>query len=234
MLVGVLEHECLELNNRFYTYHNKQRPYILLKWATSSDGFFDVNRGILSVDDAKPTWITNKYSQQLVHQFRAAEHAILVGTETVLKDNPRLDVRHVAGNNPIRIVLDKSLRIPLRYHIFNGKCKTIIITDCKTEVINDYLSVANLIIERIDFSKSIVDEINKVLYLNEIQSVLIEGGKQLIESFLKTNIWDEAKVFTGETALKSGIKSPLINTNPYKSQFVMGDLLSFYKNQNIL
>lgn len=230
IVIGILEQECIDLNKRFYTYHNKKRPFVVLKWATSADGFFDVERSIADFEDAKPTWITNNYSQQVVHRLRATEQAILVGTETVIKDNPSLNVRTVKGNNPIRIVLDKSLRIPLHYKVFNGTCKTILITDFLAETQNNYSMISDLKIERIDFKKEIASQIAEVLCKNEIQSVMVEGGKQVLESFLDANYWDEAYVFTGAIDFTSGLKSPVINYSPSNQINILGDTLSIYKN----
>lgn len=234
VIVGVLERECLNLNKRFYTFHNKKRPFIVLKWATSSDGFFDINRNISSMDEAKPTWITNKYSRQIVHQLRALEQAILVGTETILKDNPSLDVRDFSGNNPTRIVLDKSLRIPLEYKIFNGDINTLLITDNKSVLKNEYTLIPGLKVEKIDFSKNIVMQLIDVLYNNEILSVMIEGGKQVLESFIAADLWDEAYIFKGNTTLKEGIKSPELNSSLWESKLLMGDTMSMYKNKYTL
>lgn len=228
--VGVLEKDCLELNKRFYTYHNKRRPYIILKWATSNDGYFDVDRDISDLADAKPTWITNTYAQQLVHQLRTGEQAILVGTKTVLKDNPKLDARNFSGKNPIRVVLDKSLKISLNYQVFNGKLKTIVIADKGTEVANFLTTISDLKVEKIDFQNNIVLQILEVLYKHEIQSLIVEGGKQLLESFINHNLWDEAFVFKGKVELKGGIKSPEIKEKWITQRDVLGETVSFYKN----
>ncbi|MDP3352466.1 MAG: bifunctional diaminohydroxyphosphoribosylaminopyrimidine deaminase/5-amino-6-(5-phosphoribosylamino)uracil reductase RibD, partial [Flavobacteriaceae bacterium] len=206
--VGILEKECLELNKRFYTFHNKKRPYIILKWAESKDGFIDIDRNVNSIKNAKSTLISNLYSRQLVHQYRAEEQAILIGTETAIKDNPKLDVRNMIGNNPIRIVLDKSLRIPIEYHIFDGSVKTIVFVDKNTIVNQQYSTIPNLIIEPINFEESVIKQLLNVLFKHEIQSVLVEGGKQLLDSFIAQNCWDEARVFVGVNTLENGIKAP--------------------------
>jgi diaminohydroxyphosphoribosylaminopyrimidine deaminase/5-amino-6-(5-phosphoribosylamino)uracil reductase len=228
--VGILEQECVDLNKRFYTFHNNKRPYIILKWAASNDGFIDVNRTVNSDKDAKPTWITNEYSRLLVHQFRTEEQAILIGTETAIKDNPKLDARNWNGNNPIRIVLDKSLRIPLHYHIFDGSVKTIIVID-KNTIINDLLkSLSNIHLEVINFKESMMEQLIRVLHKHEIQSVIVEGGKQLLESFINQNLWDEARVFIGNKSFINGVASPNIKGDKLTEISIFGDSLSIYKN----
>ena len=170
VVVGVLEEECIELNKRFFTYHTKKMPYVVLKWAETKNGFIDIDRQVINKDEAKPNWITNQYSRQLVHKWRAEEQSILVGTNTVINDNPKLDVRSWFGKNPIRIVMDKNLRIPNNYNVIDGSVKTIIVT----EKVNE-LKGNNLFYERVDFSKDLAQQICKILYKHEIQSI-IEGG----------------------------------------------------------
>ena len=227
--VGILEEECLELNKRFYTFHNKKRPYIILKWAESKDGFIDVDRNVNSIKNAKSTIISNNYSRQLVHQFRAEEQAILIGTETAIKDNPRLDVRNMSGLNPIRVVLDKTLRIPIDYNLFDGSIKTIVFIDKSTVVNQYYLKIQNLYIESINFEESAIEQLLSVLHQHEIQSVIVEGGKQLLESFINLNYWDEARVFVGINTLENGVKAPKINGLKKWGTAIMEDTLLVYK-----
>ncbi len=195
--VGILEDACLDLNKRFFTFHNKKRPYILLKWAKTKDDFI----GKLQKETIEPIWISNNYSQQLVHKWRSEEQAILVGTNTVISDNPSLTSRKFFGKNPTRIILDKNLRIPIHFNVLDNTAKTIILTKKQAENIN------NIFYEKIDFS-NLTKEINRVCIKHEIQSVIIEGGKQTLDSFIKNNNFDEALVFIGNKRLESGIKSP--------------------------
>ena len=205
--IGILEDECNELNKRFFTFHTKKRPYIILKWAESQDGFI----APLEREKKEPVWITNEFSRQLVHKWRSEEQAILVGTNTVLEDNPSLTVRDWTGNNPIRIVLDQNNRIPKESPIFDNQAKTISISK-----------------DSINFSNTIVTEIADFLFKNEIQSVIIEGGCQTLQSFIDANIWDEARVFKGAISLKNGIKAPLITSvNTKKEQLLEDQLLTF-------
>jgi len=217
--VGVLEEECKELNKRFFTYHNKKRPYIILKWAQTQDGFIapENNEGI--------TWISNTFSKQLVHKLRAEEQAILVGTNTAITDNPKLNCRLWQGKNPIRVVLDKTLRIPKDYHVFDGAVKTFIITKKAQENKN------NLYFETIDFSENMAQQICEVLYKYEIQSVIIEGGTQTLQTFINANLWDEALVFTGTSSFTKGIKAPKLKGRFISEQKIKNDTLSFYKNE---
>lgn len=223
--VGVLEKECLDLNKRFYTYHNKQRPYVILKWAASADGF--IAKKLIENQKREPVFITNTASLQMVHQWRAEEQAILVGTHTAVADNPKLDVRHSFGNNPIRVVLDRALRIPKDSHIFDTSVKTIVITD-KSKV-SSAKSVENLIFEGIDFAKSVPQQICDVLYRHKIQSVLIEGGAQTLQSFIDVNLWDEARVFEGKIMFKSGVNAPSIKGVRVSEQNIKDDTLSILK-----
>ncbi|MDP2088959.1 MAG: bifunctional diaminohydroxyphosphoribosylaminopyrimidine deaminase/5-amino-6-(5-phosphoribosylamino)uracil reductase RibD [Flavobacteriaceae bacterium] len=228
--VGVLEQECLELNKRFYTFHDQKRPYIILKWAQTADGFIDILREVNDLKEARPNWISNEYSRQLVHQWRTEEAAVLVGTETVLKDNPKLNSRNWSGNNPVRIILDKSLRIPLTYHIFDGLVKTIVFIDKSTKVNQLYSNIPNLVLEPINFEEAVIGQLLGVLFKHEIQSVIVEGGKQLLESFIQQNYWDEARVFTGKNTFDNGVKAPKINGIKQTEINIFGDTLIVYKN----
>ena len=230
VIVGELENECFELNKRFYTFHNKKRPYVILKWAESKDGFMDTDRKVNAIHEANPTWISTVYSRQLVHQFRAEEQAILIGTETALKDNPKLDVRSMSGINPVRVVLDKSLRIPFNYNLLDGSIKSIVIIDASTDVNRQYLTISNLVIEPIDFKSNVVEQLLEVLYKHEIQSLIVEGGKQLLESFIHENYWDEARIFVGSSNLNNGVKSPEFKGVKQLEITIFDDLLTVYKN----
>ena len=195
--IGILEAECNELNKRFFTFHEKKRPYIILKWAESKDGFI----APLEKLEKKPVWITNQYSRQLVHKWRSEEQAIFVGTQTVIDDNPKLDVRDWTGNNPIRVVLDQNNRISNDSQIFDGQTKTIVFSKFKPTVEKE-----NIIFEVIDFEQNIATQIVQKLYQHQIQSVIIEGGRQTLQTFIDENLWDEARIFIGDIKIKEGIK----------------------------
>ncbi|MFA5555778.1 MAG: bifunctional diaminohydroxyphosphoribosylaminopyrimidine deaminase/5-amino-6-(5-phosphoribosylamino)uracil reductase RibD [Flavobacteriaceae bacterium] len=202
--VGFLENECRELNKRFFTFHQKKRPYIILKWAQTQNGFI----APLQKKETKPVWISNEFSRQLVHKWRAEEQAIMVGTNTVLQDNPRLDIRSWTGENPIRIVLDRELKITSGFSVYNKSVKTIFITE--KERLSEH---ENQVFEKIDFNKNVNIGILDVLYKHQIQSVIVEGGAVLLESFIKNDLWDEARVFTSDLSFEKGIKAPEFNTN---------------------
>ena len=200
--VGVLEKECLELNKRFFTFHNKKRPYIILKWAESRDGFI----APLSKDTKAPIWISNEYSRQLVHQWRAEEQAILVGTQTVLDDNPKLDVRDWIGKNPTRIVLDRHVKIDSNYFVNDGKTKTMVITEQENLIESE-----NVRAEIITFDNQLSQKIVDLVYRLGLQSIIIEGGKQTLQTFIDDRLWDEARVFVSHTILEKGITAPQLN-----------------------
>jgi len=225
VVVGVLEKECLELNKRFYGYHNKKRPYIILKWAASADGFIAPK----SSENKKraPIFLTHKKSLQLVHKWRTEEQAILVGTQTAMADNPKLDVRHLDGKNPIRIVLDRTLRIPKNSHLFDASVLTLVITDVKSNTPNQS---KNLIFKHIDFSQNVPLQICAILYKHHIQSVIIEGGALTLQSFIDTNLWDEARIFTSDKSLVEGLKAPVIKGQVFKREKIIDNQLIFIQN----
>ena len=218
VIVGVLEKECLALNKRFFTYHNKKRPYIILKWAESIDGF------IAPKNNSKITWITNNFSRQLVHKLRTEEQAILVGTNTAIIDNPKLNIRNWKGSKIVRVILDQTLKIPSENHIYDGTLKTIILTAKKRE------NKANLFFEIIDFDKEITSQICNVLYQHKLQSVIIEGGSKTLQSFIKANLWDQAHLYKGVTMFEKGIQAPKINGRLAIIKNIKNDSISIYNN----
>jgi len=223
--VGVLEKECNELNKRFFTFHQQKRPYIILKWAESEDGFLAPEKEM--DQDRKPVWITNQYSRQLVHKWRSEEQAILVGTQTVINDNPKLNTRDWAGNNPVRVVLDQNNRISKDSFIFDDTVKTIVFT--KSEINS---STENTVFESIDFDQNIIPQILTVLHQNQIQSVIIEGGLQTLQSFIDENIWDEARIFIGKTSFGKGTKAPVISKKNTTKTLVQNDELIYVRNHD--
>ncbi len=220
VVVGALDKECKEVNKRFFTFHQKKRPYIILKWAETKDGFIDKKR--IRNSEKQPTWISNKFSQQLVHKWRSEEQAILVGTNTVVEDNPRLNVRSWGGENPIRLVLDNSMRIPRDLHVFDGSVKTIVFTSSKAGFGSEK---ENIQLEYIDYSKNIPAQICEILFQQEIQSVIIEGGAQTLQSFINENLWDEARIFIGDTVFDKGLKAPIIEGQLKEIQTTSSDIL---------
>ena len=232
VITNVLEQECLQHHKRFFTVQNKKRPYIILKWAQSQDGFI----APASKNEQKPVWISNKNSQQLVHKWRSEEHAILVGTNTVIADNPKLNVRSWSGNNPVRIVLDANLRLSDEIHVFDESVKTIVLFDKLNEHVLKMSHRAQsrgnreLIFESIDFSSRVAEQICEELQKYQIQSVIIEGGKQTLQTFIDADLWDEARVFTGDLMLDNGVKAPVFKSAISSEEKINNDILRTYIN----
>ena len=225
VVVGILEKECNELNKRFFTFHQKKRPYIILKWAESQDGFLAPEKEINQ--ERKPVWITNIYSRQLVHKWRSEEQAILVGTQTVIDDNPKLNVRDWSGNNPVRVVLDQNNRITKDSFVFDDSVKTIVFT--KSPITNNY---TNTLFEVLDFDQNIVPQILTVLYHNQIQSIIIEGGLQTLQSFIDEDVWDEARIFVGNTSFGKGTKAPILSKKNIEKIYIEKDELLNIRNHD--
>ncbi|WP_420553217.1 bifunctional diaminohydroxyphosphoribosylaminopyrimidine deaminase/5-amino-6-(5-phosphoribosylamino)uracil reductase RibD [Tenacibaculum aiptasiae] len=224
--VGMLEKECKEQHKRFFTVQNKKRPYIILKWAETNDGFV----APMTKDEQKPVWISNQYSQQLVHKWRSEEHAILVGTNTVIADNPSLTARSWTGHNPIRIVLDKNLRISQEANVFDGNVKTILVTETREEERQISEEKENVIYEEIDFKTNIPQQICEVLQKHHIQSVIVEGGTKTLQTFIDAELWDEARVFVGNTEFGNGVKAPEIKGKIINKESIDNDVLKIYLN----
>lgn len=219
--VGILEEECNELNKRFFTFQQQKRPYIILKWAETADGFIAPT----AREEQKPVWITNRYSRQLVHKWRSEEQAILVGTQTVLDDNPRLDVRDWSGENPIRIVLDRTGKISEEYSVKDHKAETIIVTENQ-----NFKNSDNLFYENCTFDASLPFNVAETLFKHEIQSVLIEGGRQTLQTFIDANLWDEALIFKGNVSFTNGISAPNLSGKLIEKQTVLDDELLIFRN----
>jgi diaminohydroxyphosphoribosylaminopyrimidine deaminase/5-amino-6-(5-phosphoribosylamino)uracil reductase len=212
---GILENECIHLNKRFFTYHEKKRPYIILKWAESSDGFLD--------KDFKPTAISNTLVNQFVHQLRADEHAILVGTRTALNDNPGLTVRNTEGTNPVRILIDFDLKVPQHFKIYNNEAKTLVLNSIKekTEGHIQFIKIKK---------ENFLAELMEALYKEQIQSVIIEGGSCTLQQFIDAGLWDEAIVIKNENLqLESGTKAPEFNHTADKTETYRDNSISYFK-----
>ena len=221
--VGILEKECNELNKRFFTFHKKNRPYIILKWAESSDGFISPK----NKSEQKPVWISNDYSRQLVHKWRSEEQAILVGTQTIMDDNPSLTVREWVGKNPIRVVIDKENSIDSSSNVLDNQAKTIVFSNNEVTSNSDTIQYI-----KINFDKNSTQVIVEKLYENNIQSIIIEGGRKTIQSFIDANLWDEARVFIGEIKLLEGTKAPAINRAINSKSGLNNDTLIIYRNDD--
>lgn len=220
--LGMLENECRELNKRFFTFFQKKRPYIILKWAQTSDGFIDAERK--AGDPVGINWISNSISRVLVHKWRAEEQAILVGSNTVLADNPQLTVRHWQGKNPLRIVIDGKLRIPKQAKVLDQSSDTIVINESVDKV------SGKITYMKVECDSHYLENILNILYQREIQSVIIEGGKRLIERFIERNLWDEARVIIGQKQFVKGLKAPVVDQETVNEESIINDKLLIYRN----
>lgn len=221
--VGILEEQCTALNRRFFTFHKKERPYVILKWAQTRDLFLAPK----TKDDNRPVWISNRYSKQLVHKWRSEEAGILVGTGTALADNPRLDVRNWTGNAPVRLVIDRELKLSKELALFDRIIKTIVLN----EQLNDKEHL-NLQFQKIQFSENIAGEICRICHEQEIQSLIIEGGANILKQFISSNLWDEARVFTGDNRFGDGVKAPVLDLQPVTTRQIETDLLEIFRNKH--
>jgi diaminohydroxyphosphoribosylaminopyrimidine deaminase/5-amino-6-(5-phosphoribosylamino)uracil reductase len=199
VISGVLERECQWLNRRFFTRVQKHRPYVILKWAQTAEGFF-------APADGKQLWITGLESKKLVHQWRGEEDAVLVGKHTAMIDNPQLNVRYGNGKSPVRVVLDRRLELNKNLHLFDQSIETLVFNEIKTDADGHVKYIA---LE--DFDRYVPQYILYQLYLRDIQSVIIEGGAFTLNSFIEAGLWDEARIFTGNTDFITGIRAPVID-----------------------
>ena len=222
--VGVLEEDCKKLNKRFFTFHEKKRPYIILKWAQTADGFIDAKRN--EENTSKPIQISNSDSKKLLHLWRSQEQAIMIGTNTALLDNPQLTVREVKGKNPLRITIDKWLRIPKQFNLFDKTTPTLIFTSV------DEPSQSNLEFVKINFEQAVIPQVLEELYKRNIHSLLVEGGELLLNSFIDEGLWDSARVFISEKELGKGVKAPILKQKPIVKENISGDKLLFYVNES--
>lgn len=208
---GVMEKEGRELNKRFFTFLEKQRPYIILKWAQTADGF-------IAQKNFESKWISNDLSRVLVHRWRAEEEAVLVGTKTASHDNPGLTVRHWSGRNPVRIVIDRFLRLSPHLQLFDQTSKTICYNVLKHE------EHPNLIFVRLD-EANFIGQLVKDLARQKIQSVIVEGGAQTLQGFLDTGFWDEARIVTSPRTFGTGIAAPSIRGRVVEELKIENDTL---------
>ena len=215
---GVLEQECDWLNRRFFTRVTKQRPYIILKWAQTGNGYF-------APITASQRWISTPVSKKLVHKWRNEEDAVLVGKQTVIADNPQLTTREWSGKNPVRIVIDRHLTIPGSRHVFNDQARTIVLNEVKT---SHEANVTYIQMEDMQFY--LPQKIAYQLYLLDIQSMIIEGGANILNQFLQANLWDEARVFQSQASWETGIPAPLIHGAINEVVQLNHDKLIFYQN----
>lgn len=221
VISGILKDKCTELNRRFFTRVEQQRPYIVLKWAETANGYF-------APKNTLQEWISGPLAKKLVHKWRTEEDAVLIGKYTAIYDNPQLTTREWQGKNPIRIVVDKNLQVPATHHIYNDASKTLVFNEVKTVVENNihYIQME-------DMQYYLPQKIAFQLYLMDIQSVIIEGGANLLSQFIKAGLWDEARVFNSATSWQEGIEAPAIH-GVIKDQINVGlDRLRIYTNSRL-
>ncbi len=213
---GVLEKESVTINKRFFINQKLQRPYVILKWAQTKDGF-------IARTNFDSKWISNEHSRQLVHKWRAEEDAILVGKNTAKYDNPSLTVRDWSGKNPVRVMLDRQLELDQGLQLFNGEVETLMYNLKESNKLPNYelikLESDNLIVELL-----------QDLYQRNIGSIIIEGGSKVLQSFIEPGTWDEARVFTSQQEFDEGIEAPLIEEPLEKHVQIKGDSLTYYLN----
>ena len=212
---GLMEKEAAELNKYFFTFHQKKRPYLILKWAQTQDGF-------IARENGHSKWISNQYSRQLVHKWRTEADAILVGKNTAIQDNPSLTSRCWDGKNPLRILFDRYLQVEGDKNIFNSSTKTLIFNLMKEKIepTNQWIKCDELTPK----------EVLKMLYERNVQSVIVEGGYQVLNTFIQENCWDEARVFTSKATFQKGIKCPEINGKVITRKNILEDQLTIYRN----
>lgn len=217
---GMLEKECAFVNRRFFTRISQQRPYIILKWARTANGFFAPENSIQQ-------WISGPLAKKLVHKWRTEEDAIVVGKQTAIADNPALSAREWPGKNPVRIAIDRKLEIPSTNQLYNTDAKTIIFNEQKTSVEGNIH-----FIEMEDMQYYLPQKIAYQLYLMDIQSIIVEGGANILNQFISSGLWDEARVFNSAASWDTGIKSPDINGKITSVTQIDKDQLTIYENYN--
>ncbi len=220
VITGVLEDECKELNQRFFTFHIKQRPYVIIKWAQSK------NDKIAGADFSR-VLISNYYSNRLVHKWRSEEAAIMIGTNTALYDNPTLNTRYFTGPDPVRLIVDLNLRLPNDLKIFDNKQKTIIFNSIKHE---DY---GNLLYYKV-YKEATVSNLLEACYQLQLTSILVEGGTKLLKSFIVEQLWDEARVIeNSQLIFDSGLNAPVLSNHRFfSSENLSTDNIFYYKNNS--
>lgn len=223
VIVGVLEKECRYLIRRFITFHTEHRPYITLKWAESADGYIDICR-----EGGNPVILSSPLTSMLVHKKRAEHSAIMIGTHTAKLDNPSLTVRQWYGRSPVRIVLDRRQTLSSALHLFDNSVPTLIFTEQpRTSQPNTECLLTESI--PIDYQQDILSQIMSTLYNRGVQSLLVEGGSTLLQSFINTDLWDEIFVEESPQLLHSGVKAPEMNNKiPYTSEHSFGRSFRHY------
>jgi diaminohydroxyphosphoribosylaminopyrimidine deaminase/5-amino-6-(5-phosphoribosylamino)uracil reductase len=222
VIVGVMEKECRKLNKRFFIFQEQKRPYILLKWAQTQDGFMDRKR---RDNTESPLQISNAITKQMTHKMRSENQAILVGVITVLLDNPSLTVRDWTGKSPVRIAIDRQGRIPTNFNLMDGSVRTIIFTEILRK--NEH----NLEFIKINFDEHALPNILQNLFEQNIHSVMVEGGASILNIFINAGLWDEANIEVSPLRIADGVKAPVLNLLPISKNTVGGHEWLFFENK---
>jgi diaminohydroxyphosphoribosylaminopyrimidine deaminase / 5-amino-6-(5-phosphoribosylamino)uracil reductase len=217
---GILENECRSLNKRFFTYNEKKRPYIILKWAQSADGFLDIER--TENHKQEPNWITGKPEKILVHKWRASEQTILVGAETIRTDAPKLNVREWKGPDPVKLVLSSSGNVDTGSFVNRTSNSVIVFTHNSGSYIPDAKKI------QLKDNVSSATQISDYLYDAGFQSLFVEGGGKVLNHFIAEGLWDEARIFKGPEYFKRGVKAPLIDGIHNSETVFSGSILEIY------
>lgn len=225
--IGILEKEARALNKDFFSRQERHRPYVYLKWAQTRDGFIDAKR--TEGDGKLPTKISSNFTQMLVHKHRSEITSIMVGTNTAILDNPSLTTRLWYGKNPIRVVLDKTLKIPKQSRIFDSSASTLVFT----EAVNSKKEIQNISYIPVCFDDNLLTNILMELNNYKIDSILVEGGSRLLNSFIEQRLWDEAFIEIANTDLKKGVKAPLLDAEIVSDIVQTGARLRCLKNNEI-
>ena len=222
VVTGVLEKEAWLLNKRFMTFHQQKKPWVILKWAQSVDGFM----APAVQPNQAPFWLSNQVSRQLVHQWRSEEMAIIVGTNTVIKDNPSLTTRDWFGKSPIRVILDLNGRLNTNYSLFDNTAQTHLITHQASKKYPKHI-----IQHLVDAQKDLWLQVFKILYDIQIQSVIVEGGAKTLQSLIKAGLWDEARIFFAQKTLNQGLKSPILDGIVVKNHQILDNHLKIISHE---
>lgn len=232
VVVDVLKDECIELNKRFFTFHQRQRPYVILKWAQTNNGVIGAPLNLPEGETLNSAHnrllISNEITNRLVHQWRSEEAAILVGSKTALLDDPQLTNRYwLSEKQPVRLVLDRQLQLPHSLKLFNAEANTVVLNDVKQT------NEGTLHYEQLSGNGSVVQQVLEVLYQRKLNSVLVEGGAELLQHFINEGLWDEARIITNEALLvEAGIKAPTLQNELQTNEQQLGsDMIRWYINK---
>lgn len=222
VVTGVLEEKAKELNKRFFVFHQQKRPYVILKWAETADHFIASNQSTRLL-------ISNEFTNRLVHRWRSEEDGILVGTNTALKDDPALTNRFWKGKNPVRLVIDQLLKIPKEQKLLDAEVTTIVFN--QTIIASD----TQVIYAQIDFNQEVLPQVLEICYQYPLQSIIVEGGAKLLQSFIDAGIWDEARIIQNKTlTIGSGLAAPILKDFELEDEYqIATDHISIYRNSSI-